>query len=67
MARMEAAVFLGLLIGALSCSYIYNYTSTSIVFAIAAISTGSALVFIYFYVNESIQITQTTNEDWLVG
>lgn len=55
MARMEAAVFVGLLLGALSCSPLYNATSTSFVFSIAAISTFVGLVYVYFFVKESIQ------------
>lgn len=54
MAKMEAFVFVGLLLGSLCSIAIYTATSASTVFACAALSTFLGLVYLYFFVNESI-------------
>lgn len=54
MASMEAFVFVGLLLGSLSSIGIYTATSASFVFGCATLSTFIALLYLYFFVNESI-------------
>lgn len=55
MARMEAAVFVGLLLGSLSSAPIYQATSAAFVFACAAFSTLIGLSYLYFCVGESLK------------
>lgn len=62
---MEAAVFVGLLLGALSCGPLYNATSGSFVFSCAALCTFAGLVHIYFVVNESIQCSTSEVDVWV--
>lgn len=54
MARMEAFVFIGLLLGSLTSIYLYKTTSASFVFVCAATSTFIALIYLYFFVEESL-------------
>lgn len=62
MARMEAAVFMGLLFGALTCGPLYKLTSAWAVFGCSTICTFIALVWIFLFVKESIknETEQTT-------
>lgn len=53
---MEAAVFIGLLIGSLTSSYIFAATSTSFVFGLASLSILIALLYIKFAVGESVDV-----------
>lgn len=55
MARMEAAVFVGLLLGSLSSGRLYKWTSASLVFGLATFCTLSGLVWVYCFVKESIK------------
>ncbi|XP_031618143.1 uncharacterized protein LOC116337604 [Contarinia nasturtii] len=55
MARMEAAVFVGLLLGSLSSGRLYKLTSASVVFGCAALCTLLGLICVYFFVKESIK------------
>lgn len=55
MARMEAAVFVGLLLGSLSSGHLYKLFSASVVFGCSTFCTFIALMFVCFFVNESIK------------
>lgn len=57
MVRMEAAVFVGLLLGSLGSPYLYEYTngSSTVVFLCAAIVTLIALLCVYKLLKESIK------------
>lgn len=55
MARMEAAVFVGLLLGALSSGRLYKLTSASVVFGCSTLCTLIAFMCVYFFVKESIK------------
>lgn len=55
MARMEAAVFVGLLCGALSSGHLYKLTSASFVFGCSALCTVLGLICVYMFVKESIK------------
>lgn len=55
MARMEAAVFMGLLFGALTCGNLYKLTSAWAVFGCSTICTFIGLVWIFLFVKESIK------------
>lgn len=59
---MEAAVFMGLLFGALTCGNLYQLTSAWAVFLCSTICTFIALVWIFLFVKESIknETEQTT-------
>lgn len=65
MARMEAAVFCGLLLGALSCSYLYNMTSAAAVFFCAAVSSFIALLYLIFFIQESVQNISADVGKWV--
>lgn len=65
MARMEAAAFVGLLLGSLCCGPLYNATSASFVFFCAAVSTFCGLVLVYFFVQESIQCSTSDIYAWV--
>lgn len=55
MARMEAAVFVGLLLGALSSGNLYKLTSASWVFGLSTFCTLLGLICVYMFVKESIK------------
>lgn len=55
MARMEAAVFIGLLLGALSSGRLYKLTSASVVFGCSTWCTLLGLMCVYQFVKESIK------------
>uniref|UniRef100_A0A182PGG7 Major facilitator superfamily (MFS) profile domain-containing protein n=1 Tax=Anopheles epiroticus TaxID=199890 RepID=A0A182PGG7_9DIPT len=55
MAIVEAAVFTGLLAGTLSSSFILRWTNGTTVFTIAACSVLFGLLYIIFYIEESIK------------
>lgn len=55
MAIVEAAVFTGLLTGTLSSSFILHWTNAATVFATAAGAVLLGLIYIIFYIEESIQ------------
>lgn len=64
MAIVEAAVFTGLLAGTLSSSYILRWTNGTTVFAIAAGAVFLGLMYIIFYIEESIkpnELSETNN------
>lgn len=56
MARLEAVVFVGLLLGALTSSHMYTYTSSTAVFACATVSVFIGFIYIWFCVQESLQV-----------
>lgn len=64
MARMEAAVFMGLLTGSLTSNYIFEVTSTQFMFVLATILIAIALIYIKFAVSESV-IGATENDERL--
>lgn len=55
MARMEAAVFVGLLLGAICSGRLYQMTSASLVFGLSTLCTVSGLILVFFFVKESIK------------
>lgn len=64
MVRVEAAVFVGLLIGSLSSPYLYNISSASVVFGCAALVTFIALIILYKYLVESIKCAMDDMTRW---
>lgn len=56
MARIEAVVFVGLLLGALASNRMYAATSPTAIFICAATSIFIGLVYIWKYVKESLQV-----------
>lgn len=61
MAFLEAALFIGILLGSLSSSYIYRWTSATILFAIAAMFALIAVLYIMFFVEESVHNTNISS------
>lgn len=55
MARMEAAVFIGLLLGTLISGSLYEISSATVVFGFATVCTLAGLVVIYVFLKESIK------------
>ncbi|XP_058463174.1 tetracycline resistance protein, class D [Malaya genurostris] len=55
MGVLEASIFGGLLFGTLSSSYILHWTNSTTVFAIAAVAILIGIVYITFYIEESVQ------------
>lgn len=55
MARMEAAVFIGLLLGSLVSGQLYGLTSASAVFGCACLCTLLGFFFIFAFLKESIK------------
>uniref|UniRef100_A0A182N879 Major facilitator superfamily (MFS) profile domain-containing protein n=1 Tax=Anopheles dirus TaxID=7168 RepID=A0A182N879_9DIPT len=65
MAIVEAAVFTGLLTGTLSSSFILRWLDGAAVFAIAAVAVLLGLLYIIFYIEESIkpnELSETNNK-----
>lgn len=60
MSFQEAALFIGILLGSLSSSYIYRWTSPTILFAIAAFIALIAVLYTVFSIEESVQNTNIT-------
>ena len=58
MSLLEGALYIGVLIGSLSSSYVYKLTSAPIVFAIAAAFTFISVIYVIFGVKESVQNTE---------
>lgn len=61
MGVLEAAIFGGLLLGVLSSSYILRWTNATTVFAIAAGAIFLGILYIVFYIEESIQPDELDN------
>lgn len=55
MSYLEAGIYVGLLFGFLSSSYILQVTSPTILFGISALATLIGLLYVVFCVEESIQ------------
>lgn len=55
MAYLEASIYVGLLFGSLSSSYILMLTSPIVVFGISAIASLLGVLYVLFFVKESIQ------------
>ncbi|XP_050096471.1 proton-coupled folate transporter-like [Anopheles aquasalis] len=55
MAFLEASIFAGLLIGTLSSSFILRWTNACTVFTAGAVSVFLALVYIIYFIEESIK------------
>lgn len=55
MSFLEGAIFVGGLFGNLSSSWMYRHTSTTAVFAVAAVLMLLATLYVVFAVHESIQ------------
>lgn len=66
MARMEAAVFVGLLLGSLGGAHLYQLTSAAVVFGCGAFCTLIALLCVCFFVKESIK-NQTEERSSMVS
>lgn len=61
MGVLEAAIFSGLLLGVLSSSYILRWTNATTVFAIAAGCILVGILYILFYIEESIRPDELDN------
>lgn len=61
MGVLEAAIFGGLLLGVLSSSYILRWTNAMTVFAIAAGAIFLGILYIVFYIEESIRRDELDN------
>lgn len=61
MGVLEAAIFGGLLLGVLSSSYILQWTNAMTVFSIAAGAIFLGILYIVFYIEESIQRDELDN------
>ncbi|XP_065093769.1 probable peptidoglycan muropeptide transporter SLC46 [Ochlerotatus camptorhynchus] len=61
MTVLEAAIFGGLLLGVLSSSYILRWTNAMTVFGIAAGAIFLGILYIVFYIEESIQPDELDN------
>lgn len=67
MARMEAAVFMGLLTGSLTSNYIFEVTSTQFMFVLGAALIAIALLYIKFAVAESVIGASENDESvWVI-
>lgn len=55
MAYIEASLYVGLLFGSVSSSYILGLTSPTIVFGISGVASFLGVVYVVFFVKESIQ------------
>lgn len=66
MARMEAAVFVGLLLGSLSSGHVYKLFSASVVFGCSTFCTLIALICVCLFVKESIK-SQTEETSRMVS
>lgn len=55
MSYLEASIYVGLLIGLLSSSYILRFTSPTVVFAVSALASFLGVVYVIIFVNESIR------------
>lgn len=55
MAYLEASLYVGLLLGSMSSSYILKLTSATYVFGIAGIASFGGVLYVIFMVKESIQ------------
>lgn len=55
MAIMQASLYLGLLVGLMSSSYILQMTSVVAMFVLSTISMFLALIYVIFFMTESIQ------------
>lgn len=67
MARMEAAVFVGLLTGSLTSNYIFEVTSTQFMFFLATALIVLALLYIKYAVTESVVGATENDEDLWVN
>lgn len=67
MTRMEAAVFMGLLIGSLTSNYIFEVTSTQFMFVLSSILIAIALMYLKFAVDESVIGASENNDSTLVN
>ncbi|XP_053687663.1 tetracycline resistance protein, class D [Sabethes cyaneus] len=61
MGVLEAALFGGLLLGTLSSSFILRWSNSTTVFAIAAVAILLGILYITFYIDESIQPNEMDN------
>lgn len=55
MSYLEAALYIGLLFGFLSSSYILKMTSPTIVFAISALASFLGVIYVTVFIKESIR------------
>lgn len=55
MAYLEASLYIGLLLGSISSSFILMLTSPVIVFGISGVATFLGVLYVLFFVKESIQ------------
>lgn len=58
MGVVEAALFVGLLVGSFSSSYIYNWSNSTVVFGLSTGSVGIALLYAVFFLEESKEINE---------
>lgn len=55
MSFLEGSLYLGILVGTLLSSYVYQLTSAAILFLVAAVISFGAVLYTYWRVEESIQ------------
>ncbi|XP_058828288.1 tetracycline resistance protein, class D-like isoform X2 [Topomyia yanbarensis] len=67
MGVLEAAIFGGLLFGTLSSSFILRLANSTTVFTIAAVSISVGIVYITFYIEESIQRNELDSTSYKFG
>lgn len=65
MARMEAAVFVGLLLGSLGSGQLYKLASASVVFGCSTCCTLIGLICVYAFVKESIKNETEETGRWV--
>lgn len=55
MALLEAAIYIGLVIGSFTSSYIYQVTNATFMFGLSTLATFLALVYVVVFVKESVR------------
>jgi MFS transporter, PCFT/HCP family, solute carrier family 46 (folate transporter), member 1 len=61
LAIIEMIIFLGVLFGTASCSYILSLTSPTTLFLISTTCVTSATIYIFIFVEESVQVTENVS------
>lgn len=59
MIALEASLYMGLFLGSLSSSTVLNYMNAATVFALCAGMCALSLLYVIFYVKESVQVQQS--------
>lgn len=59
MAYLEASIYVGLLFGSVSSSYILRLTSPTVVFGISGIATFLGVLYVIIFIKETIQLDES--------